>query len=247
MHRLLPTRRIATAGTDSYLHKPGDRLLHHGHPPPGMLSLHSSDSNLTQLTPPKMVWSARISLTKKVGLFVMFSGGLITAIFGGLRCGYILQDSEQGPQLAGEWSCRESFVAVFISNFPILFPFMHRAWLRSRFGTSNKNSSGGLTPAAGNTKNSGAFKLSSLSGKGGGKKGNKFKHPLSLPGETFYDRFGSEEEIIENKEGVGKKDSPKAEDDIKITPEWRVQSQEVDARALERERRERITAGYHAQ
>lgn len=197
-----------------------------------------------------MVWSARISLTKKIGLFVMFSGGLITAVFGGLRCGYILQDSEEGPQLAGEWSCRESFVAVFISNFPILFPFLHRAWRRSRFGTSGdyKSSSGGVTPGAGNTKNSGAFKLSTLSGgKSSGKKGNKFKHPLSLPGETFYDRFGSEEEIIENKEGGDKKDSPKAvEEDIKVTTEWRVQSQEVDAQALERERRDRITAGYHA-
>lgn len=190
-----------------------------------------------------MVWSARISVTKKTGLFVMFSGGLITTVFGGLRCGYILQDSAQGPQLAGEWSCRESFVAVFISNFPVLFPFLHRAVRRAGFGSSGQ-SGGVLTPDAGNTKNSGHIKLGTLSGKGA-KKGNKFKHPLSLPGETFYDRFGSEEEIIDPKDGVTKKDSPK-EEDIKVTTEWHVQSQQVDDEAMTREKMQRVTAGYHA-
>ncbi|OIW30387.1 hypothetical protein CONLIGDRAFT_681156 [Coniochaeta ligniaria NRRL 30616] len=198
-----------------------------------------------------MIWSARISMTKKVGLLVMFSGGLITAVFGGLRCGYILQNSPQGPKLTGEWSCRESFVAVFISNFPVLFPFLHRAWLRSRLGSSSgrgHSSAGGLTPGAGNTKSSGgAIKLSTMGGKaGGGKKGKKYMHPLSLPGETFYDRFGSEEEIIEGKDGADKKDGPKAEEDINVTTEWRVQSHEVDAETVEHERRHRITAGYHA-
>lgn len=193
-----------------------------------------------------MVWSARISVTKKTGLFVMFSGGMITAVFGGLRCGYILQNSVAGPALAGEWSCRESFVAVFISNFPILFPFLNRAIRRSRFGSSGQ-SSGALTPSAGNTKasSSGRFKLSTLAGKGA-KRGNKFKHPLSLPGETFYDRFGSEEEIIDPKAEAIKKDSPKEEEDIKVTTEWSVQSQQADGDAITRERRERVTAGYHA-
>ena len=196
-----------------------------------------------------MVWSARTSLTKKIGLCVMFSGGLITAIFGGLRCGYILEDSAEGPQLAGEWSCRESFVAVFISNFPILFPFMHRAFLRSRFASSSNDTSGDGS----NTKGSAGFKLSTLSGKSGGKKskGNKFKHPLSLPAETFYEQFGSEEDIIGTEDGKGgeKKgeSAAKAEEDIKVTTEWRVQSQQIDADALAQEKKERITAGYHAQ
>lgn len=201
-----------------------------------------------------MIWSARISPTKKIGLLVMFSGGLITAVFGGLRCGYILQDTIQGPQLAGEWSCRESFVAVFISNFPVLFPFLHRAWRRSRFGSlGNTKGSSGVTPGAAggdnSTKNSsgGAFKLVTIGGKSS-KKGGKYKHPLSLPGETFYERFGSEEEIIESKEGKDRqKDSTKgAEQDVYVTTEWYVQSHEVDATRTEQERRERITAGYHA-
>jgi hypothetical protein len=75
-----------------------------------------------------MIWNARISKVKKAGLGVMFCGGLITAIFGGLRCGYVLQNSPEGAQLAGEWSCRESFVAVFISNIPVLFPILHQRY-----------------------------------------------------------------------------------------------------------------------
>jgi hypothetical protein len=191
-----------------------------------------------------MVWSARISKTKKIGLFVMFSGGLITAIFGGLRCGYVLQDGVQGPQLAGEWSCRESFVAVFISNFPVLFPILHRAVHRAKVGSSGGDPSGsGGTPG-----NSRGFKLSTLSRE---KKRNKFKHPLSLPAETYYDQFGSEEEIIATGEGGvgGEKTDGKStvvpsipEEDIKVTKEWRVQSQ-VDQEAVEREKKKAVT-GY---
>jgi hypothetical protein len=193
--------------------------------------------------PLPMVWSARISVTKKSGLFVMFSGGMITAVFGGLRCGYVLQDNVQGPALAGQWSCRESFVAVFISNFPILFPFLLRS-IRSRFGSSGQ-SNDALTPAGGNTKASGRYKLSSMPG---GNKTKKFKHPLSIPGDTVYDRFGSEEEIMDAKDGANKKIGPIEEEDpdIKVTTEWHVQSQQVDDEALTREKRERVTAGYHA-
>ncbi|KOS21727.1 hypothetical protein ESCO_001508 [Escovopsis weberi] len=144
--------------------------------------------------PMPMVWNARIPIFQKLGLVSLFCGGILTAVFGGLRCGFILQNSMEGPQLAGEWSCRESFVAVFISNVPILLPMLHRSFQRVREMTSSLNNS-----RSGEGKGSGnrvAFKMGTLSGKAHDKK--KFKHPLSLPGETFYERYGSEEDIIEN-------------------------------------------------
>jgi hypothetical protein len=79
----------------------------------------------------------------------------------------------------------------------------------------------------------------------------KFNHPLSLPVETLYTRFGSEEEIIGTPEAVGgtpeRRDAgpPIPEEDIKVTTEWRVQSQSVDAEAVAREKRER-EMGFHA-
>jgi hypothetical protein len=153
--------------------------------------------------PLPMIWSARIAFPKKLGLCVMFCGGLITAVFGGLRCGYVLGDGKNGPQLAGEWSCRESFVAIFITNFPILFPILHRALRRAntKFSSYGPSSSKDKTPGGGDTKSSSGFKLSTVSKKD--QKRNKYKHPLSLPAETFYERFGSEEDIITMPEGMG--------------------------------------------
>ncbi|KAB5545543.1 hypothetical protein GE09DRAFT_1243211 [Coniochaeta sp. 2T2.1] len=232
--------------------------------------------------PLPMVWSARISPGKKTGLLFMFCGGLITAVFGGLRTAYILRDNGHGPLLAGEWSCRESFVAVFISNVPVLFPFMNRAFRRYRYGFSGgggkKSTPMGGAGAAGGpyaargggalygTKITGGngFKLSTISGKGtgtgrgGGNKTSKYRHPLSLPGDTFYDRFGSEEEIVDSGSGGDDKKKDSAEREarevkgndnihVQVTTEWRVQSQEIDAEGLERDRKEWVTAGYHAQ
>jgi hypothetical protein len=198
--------------------------------------------------PMPMIWNARISLTKKIGLCVMFCGGLITAVFGGLRCGYVLANTKDGPQLAGEWSCRESFVAVLVTNFPVLFPNVHRACrnANTKFSSYGPSSSKGKSP--GNTKNSSKFKLTTISKKNQ----KKFNHPLSLPVETLYTRFGSEEEIIGTPEGAGgptpeRRDvgPPIPEEDIKVTTEWHVQSQSVDAEAVAREKRER-EMGFHA-
>lgn len=198
--------------------------------------------------PLPMIWSARISTSKKVGLCVMFCGGLITAVFGGLRCGYVLANTKDGPQQAGEWSCRESFVAVFVTNFPIIFPIVHRA-IRGRMTgrfSSIDGPSGKGTPGNGNgngTKGSSSgFKLSTISKKGEKKK--KFQHPLSLPAETFFGdtRYGSEEDIIEGGAAAGNNMAgngtegrvPSIPEEgregrgIKVTTEWRVQDESAE-------------------
>jgi hypothetical protein len=149
-----------------------------------------------------MVWSARISATNKIGLIGMFCGGLITAVAGILRCTFVLLDRPDGPQLAGEWSCRESFIAVFVSNIPVMYPIFRRLYKTAKEATNSnsrsktRSQSGGALNGdksiSGTGKNS--YRLSNLSKPS--RKKDKFKHPLSLPGETFYERFGSEEEIM---------------------------------------------------
>ncbi|AEO61141.1 hypothetical protein MYCTH_2121009 [Thermothelomyces thermophilus ATCC 42464] len=188
--------------------------------------------------PMPMVWSARISTPKKMGLCIMFCGGLITAVFGGLRCGYVLADTVDGPQQAGEWSCRESFVAVFVTNFPVIFPIVHRA-LRAHggtlFGASSSGKNTGGTPGTG-TKNSSGFKLTTISRRN---QKRNFKHPLSLPADTVYTRFGAA--------GYdGKSIVPSIpEEDIKVTTEWQVHSQRMDAETAAREKRN-VEMGFHA-
>ena len=82
-------------------------------------------------------------------------------------------------------------------------------------------------------------------------KNQKFNHPLSLPVETLYTRFGSEEEIIGTPEGPAgtpqRRDAgrPIPEEDIKVTTEWHVQSQSADAEAVAREKREK-EMGFNA-
>ncbi|KAM4054801.1 putative short-chain dehydrogenase reductase sdr protein [Hirsutella rhossiliensis] len=76
--------------------------------------------------PLPMVWRARISARKKAGLGAMFCCGLITIGFGAARCAFILRNDSGDTEFAARWSSRESFVAVIISNVPILFPLIRQ-------------------------------------------------------------------------------------------------------------------------
>ncbi|KAI5466821.1 hypothetical protein BGZ63DRAFT_409971 [Mariannaea sp. PMI_226] len=142
--------------------------------------------------PLPMIFNSRVSKTKKFGLAIMFCGGLATAVFGGLRCGYILHGGPEGTQLAGEWSCRESFVAVIVTNIPVLMPFIIRLLHKARaqyLGCIGSASDG--TPNAVKTHN--AVTLNTIGG--GGRKRDTFRHPLSIPDDTLFERFGSDEEV----------------------------------------------------
>lgn len=168
-----------------------------------------------------MVWSARIPMMRKLALIgsksipltycvnsssseimlilasqPVFCGGLITAVAGILRCTLVRMGRPDGPELAGAWSCRESFIAVFISNLPVIYPILYRAFKSmktSAYSHSRSQSQAGLG-ASENGKNGVRFKMGTMSARS--TKREKFQHPLSLPGDTFYTRFGSEEDIF---------------------------------------------------
>ncbi|WAO92316.1 Hypothetical protein NCS54_00982000 [Fusarium falciforme] len=201
--------------------------------------------------PLPMVWNANIPRAKKIALIVIFCGGLITAVFGGLRCGYVLQGGVEGPQRAGEWSCRESFVAMVVTNLPVLTPLIQRGVRRARIGYSGYNGSGSAgTPGV--SKGSSRFQLTTIGGKG--RKKAAFKHPLSLPGETFYERYGSEEEIVEGGQNPKSATNPDSEsyrkndgkggEEIVVTTQWNVEHQESERHEVDRESKKFVTAGY---
>ncbi|PGH07329.1 hypothetical protein GX51_01873 [Blastomyces parvus] len=84
--------------------------------------------------PIPMLWQSSIKPLKKVGLTVLFSGGLLVMACAVLRVVMIVIDPINGAQSAGSWAVRETFVAVITTNLPMIFPLMKR-WLADVFGS----------------------------------------------------------------------------------------------------------------
>jgi hypothetical protein len=164
-----------------------------------------------------MIWKSRLSLKKKLGIATLLGGGLLTTVAGLLRCILILTSGAQGPEQAGEWSCRESFLAVLVSNVPFLFPAGRRAFkkLTSQSLTEDEYS------------RSRSFGLHSL--KSAQKK--KFKHPLSIPDDTIYERYDSKENIVsptKNLEAIHENHShDSGGNEIRVAAEWDVENSHV--------------------
>ncbi|RDA91881.1 hypothetical protein CP533_0385 [Ophiocordyceps camponoti-saundersi (nom. inval.)] len=83
--------------------------------------------------PLPIVWGARISKLDKGILATMFVACLvITMAVGTARCGLILANKSENTAFVGQWSYRESFVAIVISNIPVLFPWTRQRLRRGR-------------------------------------------------------------------------------------------------------------------
>ncbi|OAT04807.1 hypothetical protein BDBG_01303 [Blastomyces gilchristii SLH14081] len=142
--------------------------------------------------PIPMLWQSSIKPLKKVGLTVLFSGGLLVMACAVLRVVMIVIDPVNGAQSAGSWAVRETFVAVVTTNLPMIFPLMKR-WLSSVFGsliTSMRSSkrTGNETPKdLRNFGGSSGFNSSNRRGRG-----PPTANPI--PNTTFSE---SEERIIE--------------------------------------------------
>ncbi|RFU73934.1 hypothetical protein TARUN_8315 [Trichoderma arundinaceum] len=74
--------------------------------------------------PVPMLWGSSLKPLKKVGLMILFSGGLFVVVCATLRCVLIIMDTDNGAQLAGSWAVRETFVAVITTNLPMIFPLL---------------------------------------------------------------------------------------------------------------------------
>ncbi|KAJ6095219.1 hypothetical protein N7486_005965 [Penicillium sp. IBT 16267x] len=135
--------------------------------------------------PAPMLFKARLRWREKLELLILFSGGLFVMMCGILRCVLILTAGANGAEQAGSWACRETFVAVVIGNAPMIYPLARRVarraglYLTSRTGVSE------------------SYQLSE--GDNGGEgyvKRKKFKHPLSLPGDTQWNTVSDELMIL---------------------------------------------------
>ncbi|CCF38166.1 hypothetical protein CH063_09322 [Colletotrichum higginsianum] len=153
--------------------------------------------------PIPMLWGAQLPLRKKLGLIVLFSGGIFVTMAGILRCVLIISNPVTGAQQAGSWAVRETFVAIVTTNIPMIFPLVRR-WLTPIFGSITTTLSRGTNNRYGNSKRSnlpapGSIKLgevtdggSSIGGSGARKKG---RQPFSQYPITEFTLSGSEEHL----------------------------------------------------
>ncbi|KAK2003776.1 hypothetical protein LX36DRAFT_720764 [Colletotrichum falcatum] len=149
--------------------------------------------------PIPMLWGAQLPLRKKLGLIVLFSGGIFVTMAGILRCVLIITDPINGAQQAGSWAVRETFVAIVTSNVPMVFPLVRR-WLSPVLGTITNTLSRGTNNRYGNSKRShlpgpGSIQLGDVAeGSASGSK-KKGRPPYSQYPVTEFTVSGSEEHL----------------------------------------------------
>ncbi|KAF7893551.1 uncharacterized protein EAF02_001089 [Botrytis sinoallii] len=88
---------------------------------------------------------------QKLFLLVLYSGGFLVTVFGILRCVSILTISSGSDTLgtatsSGQWSLRESFLAVLVTNLPIVAPIIKRYSQQVRDQSTKISSHTGSSP-----------------------------------------------------------------------------------------------------
>lgn len=117
------------------------------------------------MIPIPMLWKAAMPWFQKVWLIALFSCGLFVtmaailrvvllvsastqrALFVILHCLTVLQDPVNGAQLAGSWAVRETFVAVLVTNLPMLFPQLKK-WVVPLVKRVSSSLSGSRNPSS---------------------------------------------------------------------------------------------------
>ncbi|EPS28373.1 hypothetical protein POX_f07459 [Penicillium oxalicum] len=136
--------------------------------------------------PAPMLFKARIHWREKLELLILFSGGIFVMMAGILRCVLILTAGTNGAQQAGSWACRETFVAVVIGNVPMIYPLFRRVARRAGLYLSSRGGGSESYPA---------YQLSEA-GENSYAKRKKFRHPLSIPGDTHWNTISDEQMML---------------------------------------------------
>lgn len=157
-----------------------------------------------------MLWKARLPWWEKLELIVLFSGGIFVMAAGILRCVLIVtvgflsldpvllffaqltsQAGANGASQAGSWACRETFVAVVIGNIPMIYPVVRRVARRAN---------GYLISSRRGDQSSLGYPLSddqNNTDKSAQSRRKKFRHPLSIPGDSMWaNTINNDEQMI---------------------------------------------------
>ncbi|KAJ3546249.1 hypothetical protein NM208_g2092 [Fusarium decemcellulare] len=169
--------------------------------------------------PLPLLWGVNISLRRRLTLMLLFSGALFIMMAGTIRAVTILTSGPEGAVSGSSWACRETFVAIIVTNLPIIQPLIRKG--ASMIGLSVLFSRV--------TKSNGESHQLRSSEMGGSRFGTSRRgprtHPLSVPQATAW---GSDEHILpEDSDGKStRKDGPGG---IVIAQEISVQSEAIPA------------------
>jgi len=142
-----------------------------------MIILNVTTDLYLMFIPLPMIWRSFLPTKVKVGLYVMFSGGVVVTTVAFLCCFFIITAGIEGAARAGQWSIRESFLAILITNIPLIFPFVARFY--NRVSSTLSSSSG----------KRGSYRLNSSPGISFGSLGRKkAPSPYSIPGESAWEK-----------------------------------------------------------
>ncbi|RYP50150.1 hypothetical protein DL768_004267 [Monosporascus sp. mg162] len=141
--------------------------------------------------PLPVILKSRMNTKRKFFLIVLFSGGLLTMVFGILRCITLVTVGATEPSESGQWSVRETFVAVLVSNGPQVVP-LFRVWCKKAKGLTTESAHPGSYQLEESKKRSNK-NTPSGSNQSSQQRKKKFLHPLSIPNDTAWE---SHEAII---------------------------------------------------
>ncbi|RSL68624.1 hypothetical protein CEP54_002723 [Fusarium duplospermum] len=137
--------------------------------------------------PLPLLWGVNISLRRRLTLMLLFSGALFIMMAGTIRAVTILSSGPEGAVSGSSWACRETFVAIIVTNLPIIQPLIRKG--ASMIGLSVLFSR--------QTKSNGESHQLRSSEMGGSRFGTRKTqtrtHPLSVPQPTAW---GSDEHIL---------------------------------------------------
>ncbi|KAF4455593.1 hypothetical protein F53441_2117 [Fusarium austroafricanum] len=76
--------------------------------------------------PLPLLWGVNISLRRRLTLMLLFSGALFIMMAGTIRAVTILTAGPNGAVAGSSWACRETFVAIIVTNLPIIQPLLRK-------------------------------------------------------------------------------------------------------------------------
>ncbi|EXJ95996.1 hypothetical protein A1O1_01122 [Capronia coronata CBS 617.96] len=76
--------------------------------------------------PIPLLWKADVPLVSKLSLMFIFGGAVFVMAAGILRAALVIHDPIGGASAAGSWAVRETFVAVVVSNLPMVYQGLRR-------------------------------------------------------------------------------------------------------------------------
>ncbi|KAF4487865.1 integral membrane PTH11, partial [Fusarium agapanthi] len=76
--------------------------------------------------PLPLLWGVNISVRRRLTLMLLFSGALFIMMAGTIRAVTILTAGPNGAVAGSQWACRETFVAIIVTNLPIIQPLIRK-------------------------------------------------------------------------------------------------------------------------